>query len=163
MEMEQERPGFGAEKRSDNDNRKLQTSAPAARVERNQPQKETFGERWGRVQPTKMIVLWASLAAIILTMIVGFTWGGWMLGGAAQTKATTTAQAAVVERLTTICVAQFHLDPAKDEKLAELQATSSFERARYVTAQGWATMPGSEKPDNRVADACTRQIMLIGQ
>jgi hypothetical protein len=159
--MEQERPGFAAEKRAPTDNRRIRTSETETNVEQKPPKKDTFGERWGKVQPTKTLLFWFSLAAIILTMIVGFTWGGWVLGGTAAKSATTSAQAAVVERLTTICVAQFHLDPAKDQKLAELQATSSFERGRYVTAQGWATMPGDEKPENRVADACARQLALI--
>jgi hypothetical protein len=96
-------------------------------------------------------------------MIVGFTWGGWVRGSTAQKMAATTAQAAVVERLTTICVAQFNLDPAKAQKLTELQATSAYERGKYVTNQSWATMPGDEKPENRVADACAKQIMLSNQ
>jgi hypothetical protein len=159
--MEQERPGFAAEKRADNDNRKPSTSVPAARVEQKQPKKESLGERWSKVQPTKMTVFWLCLAAILLTMLVGFNWGGWVRGSTAQKMATVTAQAAVVQRLTTICVAQFNLDAGKDQKLTELQATSSYERAKYVTTQGWATAPGEEKPASRVADACAKQLMLI--
>jgi hypothetical protein len=159
--MEQERPGFAAEKRSDNDSRKLQTSATAARGEQNQPKKETLGARWGNVQPTKMIVFWIFLAAIVLTMLVGFNWGGWVRGSTAQNQADVSARDAVVQRLSTICVAQFHLDPAQEQKLIELQETRSYDRAKYVTTQGWATMPGDEKPDNRVADACAKELMLI--
>jgi hypothetical protein len=32
-----------------------------------------------------------------------------------------------------------------------------------VKEQGWATMPGETDPDNRVASACTKQLMLIGE
>jgi hypothetical protein len=159
--MEQERPGFGAEKRSDNDNRKVQPSASTAGVKQNQPKQETLGARWGNVQPTKMIVFWIFLAAIVLTMLVGFNWFGWMRGSTAQNQADVSARDAVVQRLATICVAQFNLDPTKEQKLIELQATSSYDRAKYVTTQGWATMPGDEKPDNRVADACAKELMLI--
>ena len=147
--------------RAPTDNRRIRTSAPEARVEQSQPKKESFGERWGKVQPTKTTLFWSCLAAIILTMIIGFNWGGWVRGGVAEKMATTTAQAAVVQRLATICVAQFNLDQAKDQKLTELQATSSYERAKYVTTQGWATMPGEEKPESRVGDACAKQLMLI--
>jgi hypothetical protein len=93
-------------------------------------------------------------------MIVGFTWGGWLRSSTAQSMAATASQAAVIENLAPICVAQFNLDPTKTEKLAELQATSSYQRAKYVTTAGWATMPGSETPDSKVADACAKQIML---
>jgi hypothetical protein len=72
-----------------------------------------------------------------------------------------TARDAVVQRLANICVAQFNLDVAKDQKLQELNATSSYERAKYVTTQGWATLPGEEKPEGRVADACAKQLMLL--
>ena len=158
--MEHTQAGFAAEKRSDNDNRKIRTNAPEARIEQNLPKTETLGERWGKVQPTKTVLFWSCLAAIILTMMVGFTLGGWVRGSTAQKMAATTAQAAVVERLSTICVAQFNLDPAKAQKLTELQATSAYKRAQYVTTQGWATMPGDEKPASKVADACAKQIML---
>jgi hypothetical protein len=158
--MEQTQSGVAADKRSDNDNRKTITSQPEARVEQNQPKKESFGERWSKIQPTKATLVWFCLASIILTMIVGFNWGGWVRGSTAQNTATVGARAAVVERLASICVAQFNLDPAKDQKLTELQAASSYERGKYVTTQGWATVPGEEKPTSRVADACAKQLMI---
>lgn len=158
--MEQERPGFAAEKRADNDNRK-RTSAPDARMNQKQPKQESLGERWGKVQPTKMTVFWFCLAAILLTMLVGFNWGGWVRGSTAQRMADLTARDAVVQRLATICVSQFNLDAGKDQKLQELKATSSYERAKYVTTQGWATAPGEEKPESRVADACAKLLMLV--
>jgi hypothetical protein len=158
--MEQERPGFAAEKRADNDNRK-RTSAPDARAAPNQPKQVRIGERWSKVQPTKTTVFWFCLAAILLTMLVGFNWGGWVRGSTAQRMADLTARDAVVQRLATICVAQFNLDVGKDQKLQELKATSAYERAKYVTTQGWATVPGDEKPESKVADACAKQLMLI--
>ena len=151
------------ERRSDNDSRKRRTVEQAPRVEPKQEQKVSLGERWRKVQPTKTTLFWSCLAAILLTMLVGFNWGGWMRGGVAEKMATTTAQAAVVQSLATICVAQFNLDPAKDQKLTELQATSSYERSKYVTTQGWATVPGQEKPENKVANECAKQLMLINQ
>src|SRR5688500_7286647 len=110
--MEQTQPGFAAEKRADNDNRKQST--PAARVEQKQPKKENLGQRWSKVQPTKMTVFWLCLASILLTMLIGFNWGGWVRGSTAQRMATVTAQNAVVQRLATVCVAQFNLDAGKD-------------------------------------------------
>src|SRR5580704_16189548 len=43
----------------------------------------------------------------VATMIVGFSWGGWMLGGTAKKIADTQASSAVVAALAPICVAQF--------------------------------------------------------
>jgi hypothetical protein len=62
------------------------------------------------------------------------------------------------------CVAQFSADSQQAVKLEELQAiTSSSKRINFVKEQGWATMPGETDPDNRVASACTKQLMLIGE
>jgi hypothetical protein len=158
--MAQDQQGFAPEKRAPTDNRRIRTDEPEARVQQKQPKKETLGERWSKAQPSKTTLLWSCLAVVILTMIVGFNWGGWMRGSTAQKMAAVTAQVAVVGRLAPICVAQFNLDPAKAQKLTELQATSTYERGKYVTTQGWATMPAEAKPDSKVADACAKQIML---
>jgi hypothetical protein len=40
---------------------------------------------------------------------------------------------------------------------------SVYQRDDYVIEQGWATMPGEEKPDSKVADACAKLLMQIGQ
>ena len=44
--MGQERPGFAAEKRGDNDNRKLRPSEPTASVAPKPPKQATLGQRW---------------------------------------------------------------------------------------------------------------------
>jgi hypothetical protein len=73
--------------------------------------------------------------------------------------ATSAANAAVVERLAPICVAQSNLDPERNDKLIAMRDISSYQQAAYVTEQQWATMPGDEKPVAKVADACARLIL----
>jgi len=107
--------------------------------------------------------VWGAIIGAILTMIIGFVWGGWVTGGTAQTTAEEAAESAVVDRLVPICVAQFNQDPEKDQKLKELKEKSSWERDKYVKEQGWATMPYEKEPDSRVAEKCTSQIMQIGK
>jgi hypothetical protein len=102
-------------------------------------------------------VFWFAVAAIVLTMIVGFNWGGWVTGGTSQEI----TNDAVVQRLSSICVAQFNQDSQKDQKLTELKGISSYQRDDYVREQGWATMPGEEQSDRKVADACAKQLMQI--
>jgi hypothetical protein len=121
--------------------------------------KPGFGERWNLIRPTKTIVFWSVVATIVLTMIVGFAWGGWITGGTAQ-KMTNDA---VTQRLSLICVGQYNQDPQKDQKLTELQDISSYQRDDYVKEQGWATMPGEANPDNKVADGCAKLIVQSGQ
>jgi hypothetical protein len=126
-----------------------------------QEKKVSFRQRWNEAQPTKAVLFWSVVAAVILTMIVGFNWGGWVTGGTAQKMAEVAAAKAVVERLSLICVDQFRQDPDKAQKLSEFIETKAYQRDDYVTDQGWATMFGDEEPDRNVADACAKLIELI--
>src|SRR5687767_5998249 len=85
-------------------------------MEQNKKQ-ESFGQRWNHARPTKTIVFWSMAGAIILTMIVGFNWGGWVTGGTAQKMADVMAKNAVIQRLVPMCVDQFNQDAEKDQKL----------------------------------------------
>ena len=123
--------------------------------------KESFQQRWREVRPTKSLVFWSWIATVVLTMIIGSAWGGWVTGGTAQKMAEAVAENAVVQRLAPICVVQFNQDPEKDQKLIELKEMSSYQRRDYVKDQGWATMPGEEEPDSKVARECVKLLMLI--
>ena len=103
--------------------------------------------------------VWAAIGGAILTMIIGFNLGGWVTGGTAQSMAEEMSEVAVVDRLTPICVEQFKQDPEKDKKFKELKGTDSWKRDDYVKKQGWATMPYEKKPDGKVAEKCTEQIL----
>lgn len=115
----------------------------------------SLGQRWSRVRPTKMFVFWSWLAAAVVTIIVGFAWGGWITGGSAQAM----AEDAVVKRLVPICLARVEQDPARDQKLKELKDSGVWERGDYVKKQGWATMPGDKEPDSKVAEECARLLL----
>jgi len=128
-----------------------------------QEKKVSFRQRWNEAQPTKAVLFWSVVAAVILTMIVGFSWGGWVTGGTAQKMAEVAATKAVVERLSLICVDQFSQDPDKEQKLIAFIDTKAYQRDDYVRDQGWATMFGDEKPDRNVAFACAKLIALIDQ
>jgi hypothetical protein len=123
-----------------------------------------FRHRWGNAKLKKSVVFWIAVGAVLLTLFLGFTRGGWTTDASARNMAVTSAKGAVVERLTPICVAQFNADAQSVVRLQELKAiSSSRNRTAYVTEQGWATMPGETAPDKQVATACTKQLMLIGE
>lgn len=122
---------------------------------------KSLGQRWAGLQPSKTVLVWACIITAIVTMIIGFNWGGWVTGGAAQSMSDKSSKDAVVSRLAPMCVAQFLQDPAKAEKLTEMKALSSYARGDYITKQGWATMSGEEKPDRNVATECAKLLMLI--
>ena len=103
--------------------------------------------------------VWSAIGGAAIAMIIGFAWGGWVLGSKSINMGERMAQAAVVERLAPICVAQFNQDPLKDEKFKTMSETSSWDRGDFVKTQGWATMPFEKEPDGRVADRCSELIM----
>ena len=124
-----------------------------------QKKKESFKKRWREARPTKTAVFWSWVAAAILTVVIGFAWGGWVTGGTARKMAVVHAQDAVVERLAPICVAQFNQAPEKDQQLEELQKAGAYQRRTLVQDQGWTIMPGEERPDRQVVNQCVKLLV----
>jgi hypothetical protein len=122
-----------------------------------------YRQRWDQARPAKKVVFWFAVVAIVVVLIIGFNWGGWVTGGSARDTAVQSGKDAVILRLAPICVYQFNQDPEKDQKLTELKETSRSQRDDYVMEQGWATIPGEEEPDRKVADACAELLMETGQ
>lgn len=121
-------------------------------------QQASLGQRWAEARATKTVVFWSCVASIVLTMVVGFSWGGWVMGSTAQKMAETTGEEAVVGRLTPMCVVKVNQDPKKADKIKELKEISAWQQADYVKKQGWATMPGEQEPESRIAEACAKLI-----
>lgn len=99
----------------------------------------------------------AGVGAIAMA-IVGFSWGGWVTGGAAADLSSDAADAAVVSALTPYCVQQSMTDPQAAAVLAELDAASSFARRGVVERSGWATPAGSDDPHRGLAQACQLEL-----
>lgn len=123
--------------------------------------KASFGQRSSAARPTKTSVFWFGLVAAVLTMIVGFTWGGWVTGGTARRMAEASSEEAVAKRMAPMCVIRFKADPNRGEKLKQLREVSAWEQAEFVKKQGWATMPGEREPESRTADECVKLLLLV--
>jgi len=125
-----------------------------------QKTKKSLRKRWREARPSKTAVFWLLVASVILTVVIGFFWGGWTTDAAAHKLAAETAQDAVVERLASICTTQFDQDPEKAAKLQEFKKTSGYSQRTYVEEQGWATMPDEERPNRGVAQECVKLLLL---
>ena len=105
-------------------------------------------------------VLWGAVAGSVATMIIGFSYGGWMLSSTSARLAKAHADTAVTTALVPICVAKSKADGARVKKLGELKAlASSYDQRDFVTKTGWATVPGSDGPNNDVAEACAAALL----
>ncbi|MGZ9127712.1 MAG: hypothetical protein ACXW4Z_08045 [Candidatus Binatia bacterium] len=102
---------------------------------------------------------WSAAGGAVLAMIVGFNWGGWVTGGTAEVLAKEIAENAVAKRFAPSCVARFNLDANKEQKLKELKAKDAWDGQKFVEEQGWATLPGEERPDSKVAEGCAKSLM----
>jgi hypothetical protein len=104
--------------------------------------------------------IWGAVIGSILTMIVGFSWGGWTTSSTARQVAMQQTDAAVTAALVPICVASEKADGGRTKKLGELTAiTSSYEQTEFVMKTGWATFPGQEDPNRAVAEACAAALL----
>jgi hypothetical protein len=94
--------------------------------------------------------VWGLVIGAVITMIIGFAWGGWRTGGSSQRM----SEEAVLATRAAICVAQFMKQPNAQEKLNELKAISSWERATFIEKGGWDRMPGEQTASFTVSRAC---------
>ena len=126
-------------------------------MERNQ--KRSLRQRWDELQPSKTMLVWACVGSIAATLIVGFTWGGWVTGGTARGMAGTAGDEARGELASVICVENFRAAPDAAAQLVALKGLSgSYQQRQFVEKGGWAVMPGKESPDRRAVDLCTRVL-----
>jgi hypothetical protein len=101
--------------------------------------------------PTRL--LQGAAVGAIATAIIGFTWGGWMLGSTAQKQVDNIEQATLVRVLAPICADKFARATDAKANLEALNKEDSWKRDDLIVKAGWATFPGSE-PDRSVAAAC---------
>ena len=124
--------------------------------------KRNLSQRWAELQPSKTMLVWACVGCIAATMVVGFTWGGWVTGGTARGMAGTAGDEARGELASVICVERFLAAPDAAAQLAALKELSgSYQQRQFVEKGGWAVMPGKDAPDRRTVDLCTRVLAAM--
>jgi len=102
--------------------------------------------------------VWGLIVGTVITMIIGFGWGGWTTAATTQKI----SDEAVLASQAAICVAQFMQQPNHQEKLKELAGLDAWKRAEYIEKGGWDRMPGqTEKPDYTVSRACAVGLELL--
>jgi hypothetical protein len=103
--------------------------------------------------------LQGAAAGAVVTMIVGFNWGGWTLGSTVEKVAKERAGSAVVAALAPICVDKFRQMDIATANLSELNKINyDWDRGTFVEKGGWATMPGAASADSAVARACAEML-----
>jgi hypothetical protein len=101
------------------------------------------------VKPAMLGVVGGAIAAIV----IGFSWGGWITGGSATKMAAASADSAVVQAFTPLCIAKAEQAPAQ---LALLD--KPWQRHEFVVEAGWVDNV-NEKYRRDVARACATAVM----
>ena len=97
------------------------------------------------------------ICGAVIAMIIGFVWGGWTTSGTTQKM----TGEAVLASQAAICVAQFVKEPNLEENLKEMASLDSWQRSKFITKGGWDKMPGQEKADPSVAQACANGLEVL--
>lgn len=120
---------------------------------------DNIGQRIGAYQPSKTVWFWSTAGAVVATMIIGFTWGGWVTGGAAVDRAEEAAEGAVAQLAASICAHRFLEAGDAGVQLAALKEESSYQRNSFIEDGGWVTFAGAEEPVDGAARLCAQQLM----
>jgi len=98
---------------------------------------------------------WGAIGGAIAAIVIGFAWGGWVTGGTAGQMVAASAEAAIVQAFTPLCVAKAEQQP---EMLGPLKQESSWNRDDFVVKAGWVDNV-SEKYRSAVAEACALTVV----
>ena len=103
-------------------------------------------------------LLQGAFAGFLATVVIGFGWGGWMLGSTAKKMVDQSTSSAIVAALAPICVEKFQHATEAKATLAQLKLIDSWKQDSFIEKGGWATFPGTASPNNNVAEACAKML-----
>ncbi len=115
-------------------------------------------EKFDGFKASKTVLVWSCLGTAVLTMVVGFTWGGWVTGGSAQQRADDAARQATASLAADLCFDNFMAAPNARTQLMALKDESSYQRDNFVEDGGWTTLGGQDKPVSGAAGLCADRL-----
>jgi hypothetical protein len=121
--------------------------------------KPSLLSRWQDYQPSKGSVAWICVGCVIATVVVGFTWGGWVRDGTAHNMALRAADSARADVAAVICVDRFVSAPDSGTNLASLKDVDPWKRNSFIDDAGWTTLPGAKEPVTGAANLCVERLM----
>jgi hypothetical protein len=126
------------------------------------PQKRSIQQRWNELQPSKTMLVWSCLGSVVVALVVGFTWGGWVTGGTARDMAETAGDESRWELASVICVEKFLAAPDAQAQLVALKAIdSSYRQRQFIEEGGWAVMPSKDEATRQAADLCAKVLINL--
>jgi hypothetical protein len=122
----------------------------------------SFSRRFEDYRPSKTVLFWSCIASVILTMVLGFAWGGWVTGGTAEEMAETAGEDARQQLVAAVCVDRFMTAADAGARLVELKdLSSSYRQGEFIEEGGWALIPGTEQASDAGAELCAEQLATM--
>ena len=121
----------------------------------------SLGSRWAAYHPTKGLLVWACVGSIVATLVVGFTWGGWVMGGSARKMAEEAVASARYDLAAAVCVERFKAGGNMAAQLIALKELKGWNRDAFIEKGGWARMPDRAEPTKRAATLCATQLVAL--
>lgn len=120
-------------------------------------EKKSLSQRWEEYTASKATLFWSCVGVSILTMVIGFTWGGWITNGTAQEM----TQQARRNVAASFCVNRFLADANAASQYADFMKTSDWQRDEFIHNGGWAKMPPLDRPIAGIADLCADKLAKV--
>jgi alpha/beta superfamily hydrolase len=99
---------------------------------------------------------------VVATMVIGFTWGGWIRGSTARQMTDKAVNAEIVALYTPECVKRFEAQTNMPEHWAALKkANTDYDQQSFIEKAGFATPPGAKVANDDVADACANDLTTV--
>jgi hypothetical protein len=119
---------------------------------------KSMSQRFQDYRPSKTALFWSCAGCIVATMVVGFTWGGWVTGGTAQEMVENAAEEGRAQVAAAVCVETFMAAPDAGLQLASLKEnTSSWRQENFIEEGGWAVI--SDQEYDGAAELCADRLV----
>ena len=103
-------------------------------------------------------LLQGAAVGAVVTIFVGFYWGGWTLGSTAYKMAKEQSELAVVAALAPVCADKFRALPDAEAKKVALSKGDLWKR-RDEFPKEFVTLPGEIYPNSALVDACSTLLL----
>jgi hypothetical protein len=121
---------------------------------------KSMGQGFQDYRASKTALFWSCAGCIVATVIVGFTWGGWVTGGSARDMAEAAAEQAQAQVAAAVCVDQFMAAADARPQLASLKEnTSSWRQENFIEDGGWAVIADQEY--DGAAELCAERLIAM--
>lgn len=120
-----------------------------------------MANKWDEFQPSKTLWFWSCAGCVVLTMVAGFTLGGWVTNGTATGMASDARRDGRIELAADVCIARFKSGDGFAAALAALKQESSWSRDNFLTDGGWVTLTGMTEPVRGAAERCAEALSKL--